>query len=248
MTFLIPILILIFLIVAISIAVNRLSFKRTHVSEQKVKSIFLIYFGVLVLAMAVYIFLPKDYYYFEMDGQYYEVDQANLETEYGDDYFSFYEVVAEDKIDEIEDVYIEETWEFDYEDDTLTVRGSDYFPISTFVEEKEVDDDKIEITLYRTKATVEGIDISDQIKLPKLSLKENQLFFTPPERLEMSFYRLDKEAVITQFTGNPWYDFNHRISKTGAQMLYIKVPKDLKIEEDNVYIDYVHELRKKIYD
>lgn len=241
--------ILLLIILLMFWAFSRTTTSKPFVSEQKVKVIFLTYVGILLISTIVYTVLPKEYYSLEIDGNNYEIDKRELEMgSIVKDEPDIYDAVMRDALDETEGIMKKETWEFPYDGNMLIVTENENFGTTIFLEEKETTDDQIEVAYYMTKPTVDGIDLSEQIKIPQIRLIEEQLQIYHPKRLEIKFHRFEKEAVIGQFFGEPWYDHfgYYNVITTGQHMLYVKVPKSLKIKDDNVYIVYVSELREEM--
>lgn len=240
------ILTLLLLIIIISVILGGIRFSRhqTFISEQKIKWIFTIYVGILAVSAIVYMFLPKDFYAYEIDSKLHESTPAPTESEIEE--INFYEAVADGTYDQLEGVYQKGKWEFDYTNDELTIRSlDDYLRSDIFVEHKEMNDNKIEAAFYTTKSIIGGIDVTEEQQLPYVNLANNILQITIPRQV-LNFKRFDKEAVIAQFTGGSWIGpSSHSITKVGTQMLYIKVPKDVKIiEAENVYIEFVENIRQ----
>ena len=108
--------------------------------------------------------------------------------------------------------------------------------ISIFVERQINDDAAIEAFTYHTGLMIGGIDFSDELIPLKLELEDNRLNIIPiAQNIRLSI--MGDSFPIRQFTGESLFD--HSFS-TGDQLIYLKIPKDLKlIADDVVILEYV---------
>lgn len=152
------------------------------------------------------------------------------------------DVVFEGKSIYAFDDYIENKWEFEFKEDQFSVKmqsDESYMPIA--IDEKEVDDGIIEVTSYRTPTIVAGMDVTDQIDAVSVTFSSDALQIMVGYN-KLSFVTFEQEFTSKQFTSNPTIlsEDDYREIHIGEDLLYIRIPKDVKVEEpDNLYLEYV---------
>lgn len=240
MTSIVPILLLLILAILVIWLI-----KATFLNGQNRKRLFLAYAAVLFVSSAVYGFLPKGEYHFEMDGKYDGSKQNDAKNTKGLTEHDLFKAIATNKLDELPDILVKETWEFDYDGKQLFVLGNGGTEIPIIVEKKEADDRKIEITYYLIEPSLNGVDISQLIEKPAVQLKENELHIIQPNAIEVIFRRFEKSGVMRQFSDERGEIFDKTfIHAVGGHLLYLKIPRDLTLVEKGIFLEDVENIRE----
>ncbi|WP_226670052.1 hypothetical protein [Metabacillus litoralis] len=110
------------------------------------------------------------------------------------------------------------------------------------VERKSTDDQKINVTQYYTRAILGNIEVTEEIKPYIVELNENTLSIMYPEPLDIQVGKFAKEFTITQFTGEAglFDTMNDDLDARGESVIYVKVPKDVKIIDPSESFIYVN--------
>ncbi|PWA07914.1 hypothetical protein DCC39_15840 [Pueribacillus theae] len=207
---------------------------RSKVQVRFGKPLFIGYALLLLLSFALYEFvISKNITVIN------PVSEAEEEKEVN----KFFEAINEGNIDKIESAYIVKQDEVDFQSNKLMIEteDDDYFDPSVVVERKPENDQKIDVIYYKTKPLIKEIDIMKEIKPIQMNWKGDTLTFMKPEEATFDFAMFKKEFPISQFTGEDWFELNSN-GFIGYQVIYLRVPKDLQIEEkSDVFIDYVGE-------
>ncbi|MBS4196862.1 hypothetical protein [Lederbergia citri] len=195
------------------------------------KTFLLTYAILLVLSLIVYEMLPHDIKELPMA----KVDNLDkLDT-----------AVFHGRINEIDPSLIREEWKFDYSGKELLIRQVEgYFDGMIIVDRKPENDGLIEVK-YIATSNLDGFDITDEMKPLNAELQNNNLNLSFKFRQrEISFTTYKKEFVINQFTGRKDNDFGSSGSFGEARYVFLKIPKDLKIVEDeNIWVNYTDEVQ-----
>ena len=217
--------IIILMIVGIVIFTSKIgkgffSIKMTH-------WLFIIYVAVLVIATAIVPFISDD----TMDRE--VMKQEDIDQEIND----LFSLLHQGEINQIQEDYLLQSNHFEnYEHPTLTISSqTDYGP-EIFVERKTDNDGSIESFTYANGLLIGGINFSNKRKPISLEMVEDTLTIKPISQ-EIRVSILSSSFPIRQFTGESMLD--HSFS-TGNQVIYLKVPGDLKIiAEEQVNLVYV---------
>ena len=150
-----------------------------------------------------------------------DLDHAGIEL---------YEAALAGNIDKVDSNYIKKTWNLDYQDEQLaiTTPNEEFIETSIIVERKTVNDGEIEAVYYKSGSSVNGMDISDLEKPLQLKIEKNTMRIENPEKLTLEFTQFQQAFPINQFTGKGGFSHSNNIYE-GNSILYLKVPKDLKI-------------------
>lgn len=119
-------------------------------------------------------------------------------------------------------------WDFAFSGNQLQVTGADNSSgVMIIADQKDTNDGKIEVISYATKTILEGIDVTKDIKLPKVSLEGNILEITMPEQYRVEIAKFSKDFVMTQLTRAGKEQGTQNI--IGAQVLYLRIPQKVQI-------------------
>lgn len=220
-----PFLVLIILLIWL-LASSRLKYIFKH--KQFVKIFLFTYAVLLVLSVFVYEMLPRDIKELPI------AKVTNLDK--------LESALFNGRIDEVDSSLIREEWKFDYSGKELQIRQAEgYLDGAIIVDKKPENDGLIEVK-YIAASNLDGFDITDEMKPLNTELQNNNLNlnFISGQR-EISFTTYRKEFVINQFTRKD-RDMRSSMSFGEARYVYLKIPKDLKIVEDeNIWVNYTDE-------
>ncbi|MCJ8010052.1 hypothetical protein ACFFF5_21670 [Lederbergia wuyishanensis] len=223
-----PLLVLIILLVWFLIS-SRLKYIFKH--KQFVKIFLFTYAVLLVLSVFVYEMLPHEIEELPM------AKVASLET--------LDTAVFHGRINEIDPSLIREEWKFDYSGKELQIRQVEgYFDGTIIVDRKPENDGLIEVK-YIAASNLDGFDITDEMTPLNAEIQNNNLNLSFKSRQrEISFTTYKNEFVINQFTGRKDQGIGSSGSFGEARYVFLKIPKDLKIVEDeDIWVNYTDELQ-----
>jgi hypothetical protein len=142
-----------------------------------------------------------------------------------------YEAAIEGKIEQVDRRHINKTWSFDYHGQQLSLStgNADFISSQVFVERKAENDGRIEVTYYKTSSYINGMDISEIENPMRLELADETLMLMDPKKTVLEFYQFEKAFPTAQFTNEGWQVGHHTSFSEGQSILYIKVPKELKL-------------------
>lgn len=148
--------------------------------------------------------------------------------------------LASGRVAEIDPKYVmKESYYDEFTADTLNIDvGSGIESSQIFVETKEENDRKIEFYIYGRELTVDNIDFSEKLEPYRSELAGDTLYITPFQQ-KITISIASDSFPVRQRTGEPF--MNHSFS-TGGQILYLRVPADVKVKAgENVYLEYVND-------
>ena len=132
-------------------------------------------------------------------------------------------------------------WQFSLAGDSLRITGS--HPdrgLSVLVERKDENDGIIEVTHYFTKTILGTIDVSAQVRLVEVTLTENTLKITEPEQYEIEVIRFWQDSMAAQILGDAARRQLRFNIIGGNQLLYLRVPQGVQIEESKYHLQFVN--------
>ncbi|WP_078553056.1 hypothetical protein [Bacillus alkalicellulosilyticus] len=205
-----------------------LGFTHKIIPFQAVRWVLVGYFGILSISYVASFFVPEE--------QVLSKDLLFTVEQQTDDYFSFYELVKEGKLEETELIEIVEEWSFPYEETELSLMDSH---IQIMIERKPETDGEIEVTHYKTKSILDGkIEPSSLI----ISQEDTTFYFyeekKPGFANEVTIALYGRDFVISQFVDVEkidlfgQYRFNDII---WDNLIYIKIPKNVELDEHSQY-------------
>ncbi|WP_456276280.1 hypothetical protein [Bacillus sp. AK128] len=191
-----------------------------------------VYCLILLVSLLTFYLLPSDIFSYTDE----EFGKLNLDdVDYNTNII--YDALYKGKIEEVEEVNINEQWEFSYSGELLTINmNEDQTSMLVIAERSSELNGKIEATHYTSKAFIQGIDFSDQLHPPTVELDGEELNIKDPESIELKFFKLQKEFVMNQFDPNKKDNQFVMESSVGVNVLYIKIPKDLGLVGNIQYV------------
>ncbi|MFD2442462.1 hypothetical protein ACFSO7_00380 [Bacillus sp. CGMCC 1.16607] len=188
--------------------------------------ILFIYVGLLMLSVVVAPLLP---------GTVLSHDRIREENQY-----PIYDFLLEGKLDEIDSKSIVQKQGFEYENKVLTITLNKEAGTNIFVERKTTDDGKIDAFVLSEGLLVNDLDFTDKVLPIQFSLTDQTLAIHYPKQQKIDITLINREFVIKQFKGESIR--NDRVSGFGEQKIYLRIPKNLKLNEMN----NIHYVKKEI--
>ena len=216
------------LLVGLIVLIKRLCGK---VYYKKTQWILSGYIAILLVSFVFVHMLSKDEF---LQG---EIAGQNDTGVTGQEYQEFHNAAEEGRLDQVENAYKNKEWSFEYTGEQLEIVPADKgFNIRVIVKNKDIDDGIIDAASFTGRSIINGIDYTDKIKPPEVTLEGSQLKITKSESLRIELARFDRDFTVKQFLPGGRINNNHRssmsISHGGAPVLYIQVPKSVRVDGD----------------
>lgn len=154
---------------------------------------------------------------------------------------NLYNAVTEGRIDKVDSKYISKKWNYDYHDHQLivTLKNKKFLSTQVIVERKKMNDDKIEAILFKTRSSINDMDITNLKSSPRLELLGNRLIVSNPKKDKIEFTQFENAFSVNQFTGGELFSHNTSFSE-GQSILYLRIPIDLEvIDKSNLNVEFV---------
>ncbi|MDQ0270549.1 hypothetical protein [Cytobacillus purgationiresistens] len=207
-------------IIAVVIAIFLLSkrFKMTY-------SLLIIYIGALLISSIFIWFISI------------EDERERIKTDEMTNQFN--ETLRQGERERIDPLYLmkEETFQID-EDQELTLTSNYEWEVRVYVDRKNIDDGKVEASIYHIGPYVDGVYVTDSLAPYRLKKKEDTLGFYVPQDRTVKVTMGAPEFTVTQFKYGEVFSEDPIYANDPA--IYLQVPKSLKIKRgEGVFIDYV---------
>ncbi|MFB1082894.1 hypothetical protein [Jeotgalibacillus sp. JSM ZJ347] len=204
---------------------KKIAVKPKKPRRKMVREIFIGYTAVLILSMAAYYVLP-------VSGE--EVSQVSDPQRVSqDEGWSIHEKATQNRFDEIDPAYLIEQKEFEYSKltlvmpDNLSERGDPEIIVT-------VDgalDDQILMDVYKTPFTLNGVDITDEVVRPDVTIKSNMVSISNVYgQNDLHYIQFNPSFVTEQFFNdeqrNRYGGFGYSY---GVQVVHLYVPEDVTI-------------------
>jgi len=212
-----------------------LSMQQNVLKNKRVVKILLMGYGLLLIA-SIFVFEILPINEKEPDFSLSSDEQLEKEMSRLDD------AIFDGRTDEIDSRLILNKWQWKYSGKELNIQDQNWFDGAVIVERKANNDEIIEGTYYAS-SIVGGVDLTNEYPSREVKLEKDTLHLIGKwEERNLKFTIFEKEFIITQFTGERkgGMDFG---GFREINYLYLKVPKDLKLDPENeeLYIHYVGE-------
>jgi hypothetical protein len=184
----------------------------------------MIYTGVLLLSLIVFIFIKPGEHAAKVDEE--------------QEWFDIRGAIHSGNISELEAHYLLEKYSFDYTEPTLNVTSAYMeYGSAIFVERKKEDDGKVDVHIYGTGLNIEGIDLSEKVITPSIRLNDKTLSIVYPEYQEINIALVKNEFTINQFTGESKMGMDYSLD---SPILFIRIPHNLGLKENaDMFLNYV---------
>jgi len=232
-----PILIVLVIVVGIISLVSQIM-KRTgnrkgkYSYSNRVRRIFVSYLAILLICVVLDSVLPA-----KGMTEWKKVHKQDLEKEGLD----LHEAAVKGQIAKVDHEFRVKNWNFDYHGQKLNtaIKSNEFLNTQIVIERKNTNDDKIEATYYKTRSSMNNLDITSIYKPIGLKLEGDQLSFLAPQKSKMNFSEFANVFSVNQFTGEKSFSHNSEFME-GQSILYLRIPKDLQIiDKSNLSFEYV---------
>jgi hypothetical protein len=188
------------------------------------KLIVIAYIAINILGVIVYYTMPKGSFVQVKVG----VDSKQFENSH--ELLNNPQVLADKSL---ADKYNIKNYNFNYKGKDLEITFAKEQQL-VFIDRKTSDDNKIEVYWYSGPIIVDGIDFSNILKEPNIKMVNNKLNIEN-EKQKYKFTQFSKDLVIDQFYEKKDNESNNGVSGSGSGILYMKIPKNLKVVGDEGY-------------
>ncbi|RFB09640.1 hypothetical protein DZB84_24050 [Bacillus sp. HNG] len=213
---LLPFIILVFIIALVFLTVF---FGKKYTGSKLTKLLLGTYFIILVVAVIVYYCLPNS----TIDS----VESPNMSFE------QIHQAIEQETFENVEAIKEKERWNIPFDQAQLNIQYLDNINMYTIFDQKENDDQTIEIIYYVANTQFNGYDFYDEIPTPTISIQGNSLIANPAMENEVKLHSFHNDFVISQFRGGGITDeFDERFNDDkplNYDFLIIRVPKNLEL-------------------
>ncbi|WP_078379869.1 hypothetical protein [Sutcliffiella halmapala] len=192
--------------------------QRAVLSSNKSVKILGGYAAILLISTGITFLLPDDTFI---------TNKANISEE-GIDDTTYHALINKQPV---ESNFVKKKASIPYEEKQLhiNVNNPNYSGFALIYEKDPTLENRLEVTTYVGKSTVNDIDISDFIHYPMVNIDDQSLIILQPKPIDLKFTMLKKEFPFSQFNGENWMD---HYSSFANPILYIKVPADVEVTID----------------
>ncbi|GHH99605.1 hypothetical protein [Neobacillus kokaensis] len=200
--------------------------------SNRVRLIFSGYLAILIIAMIVSTVLPVKGM---TELKKVSSDELNQEG------MGLYDAAKAGDIAKFDSKFLYENWTFNFQGQQLRIKSNEdtFYNITVMVERKKQNDGRIEAGFYMTGSEVNDLDISKFVQPPKLDLVDEHLLLTNSPKNKLRLSQFDNVFTVKQFTGQSTFGTGSHSSE-GQSILYLKIPKDLKLNDTSgLNLEYV---------
>lgn len=179
-----------------------------------------VYVIISLIAMVVFFLLPI------------ENDTAKDESGKPVDSPILYNAVQSGTVDEIDEEYVREIWNYTLEEGALDIEapGNDVNPINIFVEQTDDLTNEVKTVFYQTPTFMNGVNVTSYIPTPETALVADVLTVRKPEPRDVHFSVFKSEFPIRQFSGESL--FGPRSHNLSNELMYIRIPENIDLTID----------------
>ena len=102
-----------------------------------------------------------------------------------------------------------------------------------FVERKDVDDAQIEVSTYAEPQFVDGIDITELVSPPIITLQNGRLSLKASQQQRLDFKQFKMDFTAEQLKNRNRVNREATYNDFGMKVIYIRVPKNMDIDKGN---------------
>lgn len=209
--------------------------KRTYLSNNKIMGLLGVYIAILLLSAVLCVFIPS-----EKSSFFVEPSEKKVSHAHG----NIYTKAINGKTEEIDPSYIVNHWEKNYHLKQLNLvpKNGEFLDTSIIIERTPANDHKIEGTYYQTKSMSSGVNVTDRIPIPLLEWSKNTLILSQiKKKIKLAMFK--PALPISQFKKETSINEDHG-QTFGTQLLYLRVPKDIKIKSSKkLAVEYVEQVK-----
>ncbi|WP_019240704.1 MULTISPECIES: hypothetical protein [Bacillus] len=152
----------------------------------------------------------------------------------------FQDAIYRGNLDKIDSKLLRTSQAFDFQGESLNIReiNDGYLEVPIVIEENSADFGHIEAMIYTSKTYYMDQDVTEQIPIFQMDFQKDTLIISKSNQTRLNFNKLSHEFPFRQFSGEKM--FNNDENFIGLTVLFLRVPKGVKIEnQDNLNIEYV---------
>ncbi len=144
------------------------------------------------------------------------------------------EMVKSRQLEKIDEKYISAEYLFEgVEQETLQLTSNLENWTHIYVDKKEVNDGKIEAVIYQQPLIIDGADFSEVLEPYEIELEGDKLTIRAKQKA-LNMAVMHSPFPVRQLTN---VNMMHHSSIGGDQLIYLKIPRDLKLKtDDNLYL------------
>lgn len=193
----------------------------------RTRMLYIIYAGVLTVAMAAYYILP-----ISADG----VGIAVFEEESLSYYENLYEPAQQNRFDDISPEFLAEQKQYDFSGDKLMIPtpmyGSSYGDTLFAITKDEEVDGEILLDMYETPVVLNGYDITDAINRAEVKITYDSVHVeTPVGSDRLKFNQFNPPAPAQQFLEGERADLASGFSFAyGIHVIHLRVPAHVDVQ------------------
>jgi hypothetical protein len=187
-----------------------------------------LYLGVLILMVPILSLLPDKGNIKLIDNR---VEAFGLSQSIIREFGYFNHLPTEESLDKQQGLYKISSNTFNIDRNTNKISFILQGRYQIFVEQKDVDDEKVEVSTYATTQLAGGIDFTKLMLPPVISLEKGTLSIKSPSRQTLEFKQFKNDITIDQFKLQNFGNFVGMHTSFGEQVIYIRVPKSVAIDK-----------------
>ncbi|TFE02066.1 hypothetical protein [Jeotgalibacillus salarius] len=203
---------------------KNLSVKPRKPRRKMVRMIFTVYASVLFISMMLYYILP--------------VSADDTLSQRAEEYegWKVHEKATQNKFDEIDPEFLAEQKEFDYSLTSLVFPESYYEngdPVFVVTIDEKLSN-QILMDVYKTPFTLNGLDITDEVKRPEVSITNNLVEVSNVyEQNDLYYIQFTPSIAVEQFLSEERQNLSSGFSYSyGVTVVHLRVPKEVAIIGD----------------
>lgn len=136
------------------------------------------------------------------------------------------------------DTYKNGSWSFNFNGKLLEITSPKYVYI--MVDQKAVNDNKVEVTYYRNNLIVYGNNYSHKVKSLNVTSKGNKINISYPEKRSFECFQFINDFTLNQFSDKniARQDFGSN-SELSPDIIYLRIPHNVVIDKPNQIAHFV---------
>lgn len=198
----------------------------------------------LVFIYCIFLIVTAILFYFIGETNLISIKNFSDQIKHKASLYNFKELALKDQLDSSDAFNAKRKLIFDYNGNTLKIRDNSDCVILIGIR-KDADDGKIEVINYINNSPFYGTDIRDKIKSPSIALIRDELMINNEPSThnndnnnsnvtEIRLNQFSQDFTIKQFLKNePSYTFADIMPSYYWNIVYIRIPKDLKIDDSS---------------
>lgn len=189
------------------------------------------YVGLLVVATAISMLFPQNSLSYDKVSQEELLEEMGLQQE-------VIEAANRGIFKEPKGFTVKKKWTFPVSKDRIILTKPEAYYSQVFVEMSSELQGEIQVTNYVGRSLINGMDVTKERDSVDVSLSEDQLTIKSPAQVDFKFAEISTGFPFNQFSGDIINLFSSDFdSYEGMDIIYMKVPENLEIEGEVVYVN-----------